>query len=132
MVLIDWGSPWATFVLAALLSGLAGMARTLARRRRRGICDVFVGSLYSAVWGLGIALLWYDQFRSNTYTLLGGCILAALAGTLSAQEVLTWLRMGLKAIDVAATASASNRRKAASRERDDEEHDHDEDENGNA
>lgn len=110
MVSIDWGSPWATFLLAALLSGIAGLARQLARRRRKSVCDIFVGSLYSAVWGLGIALVWYDQFRTHTYTLLGGCILAALAGTLTSQEVLTWLRMGLKAVDVAATATADRRR----------------------
>lgn len=115
-MVIDWGSPWVTFVFASLLSGLAGMARQLARRRKRAACDICIGGLYSAVWGLGISMVWYEQFRTSPYSLLGGCILAALAGTLSAHEVLSWLRLGLKAIDVAAAATEDRRRKATSGE----------------
>lgn len=103
-MMLDWGSPLVTFATAGLLSALAGIARQLSTTRRRKVCDVLVAGLYAGTFGLGVALLWYEKFRDTPNTLVGGCVLAALFGTFSANEVLNLLRMGLRFADTASAA----------------------------
>ena len=97
--------PWLTFLLATVLCGLAGLTRSLmARKTRRDVCGVVSTTAWSAMWGLGITLVVYERYNGNPYTILGGCILSVLAGNTSSKELLFWLKTGMQAVDLLATA----------------------------
>jgi hypothetical protein len=71
---------YCVFLAAFAVSALAGMANLLRGNVPVTLKAVASYSLNSGMLGLGVALLWYSQFRENIHFLVGLCVLAGLGG----------------------------------------------------
>ena len=74
------GSAVAVFASAFGVAAMAGLAAWLRSDRELTRKSVCAATLNSGVLGLGVSLLWYNQFRENIYYLVGLCMLAGLGG----------------------------------------------------
>lgn len=68
------------FLLACLVSGLAGVAAALRNEQGISLLRVFTVALNSSLLGLGLSMVWYNYFQANPSLLVGLCVLIGLGG----------------------------------------------------
>lgn len=84
------------FLTAALVSGLAGLAALLRSGALLTVVGTFTALLNSSLLGLGLSLVWFNQFQASPHILVGICILLGLGGMPTLDFILKmFLRGGL-------------------------------------
>lgn len=68
------------FILAFLLSAFAGLAALMRTSKRIRAFTVIASMLNSGLMGLAVACLWYTNYQTNIYFLIGICILTGMGG----------------------------------------------------
>jgi hypothetical protein len=78
-VVTEYSPIWVFFVAFAI-SALAGIAAFLRSGNAIKVVSVLTSGLNSGLLGLAIALVWYEQYKSNIYMLMGFCVISGLMG----------------------------------------------------
>ncbi len=68
------------FLLACLVSGLAGIAAALRNEQGTSLLRLFTVALNSCLLGLGLSMVWHSYFQTNPGLLVGLCVLIGLGG----------------------------------------------------
>lgn len=98
-------NPLGVFVCAFGISALAGLAAMLRSKTELNLTNIATSGLNSGFLGLGISLIWYQQFQDNIYFLIGACVLAGLGGVTTIDFVLAIIRKGGFSITVGKSGS---------------------------
>ena len=100
------------FVSAFVVSALAGLAALLRTKEKIGVHNVLAALFNSGFLGLGISLLWYNQYRDNIYFLVGICVVAGLGGMATVEFVLMAIKKGGFSIKFSADGNAEMKGKS--------------------
>lgn len=80
-------NPYGVFLAAFVMSGVAGVAALLRVGTKLTVMLVAAAVLNSGFLGLGVCLLWYTQYESNVYGLVGLALLVGLGGNTTVELV---------------------------------------------